>query len=114
MIPATPEELAELQQLEEQYVQELNLAIKSAYKDQLLVLLTTAMQNGWTPKEILQNMEEAKYFVEEQETPPPPPEALPEPPQEDSPAAPPPHEAPIEEPMGRRGDYMAAAQRNMA
>ena len=112
MIPATPEELAELQQLEEQYVQELNLAIKSAYKDQLLVLLTTAMKSGWTPAQVLQSMEEAKYFVDEQA--PPPPEALPELPQEDSPAAPPPYEAPTEEPTSRKGDYMAAAQRNMA
>jgi hypothetical protein len=115
---ATPEQMEEIKQLEEQRTRELNMAMAANAKNEVEMLIHTGMEQGKSASEVVAMMDAAGMFVapEAPAAAPAAPAASPSmPPQ--IPAAPraaPAAPAPEPQLASREDQYMAAARRNMA
>ena len=118
---ATPEQMEEIRQLEEQRTRELNMALAANAKNEVEMLIHTGMEQGKSASEVVAMMDAAGMFVASDA--PEAPAAAPEAPAA-APSMPPqipaaPRAAPVApapEPQlaSREDQYMAAARRNMA
>ena len=111
---ATPEQMEEIRQLEEQRTRELNMALAANAKNEVEMLIHTGMEQGKSASEVVAMMDAAGMFVAS-DAPEAPAAAPSMPPQ--IPAAPraaPVAPAPEPQLASREDQYMAAARRNMA